>query len=80
MKRKDNTSTLTRRGQTSVPARIRHQMGWKTGTHLAWVASDNGARVIPVPADPVRALRGILKGAGLTELLLKERQRDKARE
>jgi hypothetical protein len=36
--------------------------------------------VIPVPSDPIRALRGRGKGENLLEALLKSRQEDRLRE
>ena len=81
MKRKNSVSILTQRGQTSIPAAIRHQMGWKPGSKLVWRADGNIARAFAMPDDPVDALYGSLKGMGIsTEELLAERRKDKARE
>lgn len=50
------------------------------GDHLVWLDDGETIRVVPTPADPLHALRGRGRGEGLTELLLAERARDRARE
>jgi hypothetical protein len=37
-------------------------------------------RTVPVPKDPVKALRGMFKGLKLTESLLKDRREEAARD
>ncbi|MBI4213362.1 MAG: AbrB/MazE/SpoVT family DNA-binding domain-containing protein [Chloroflexi bacterium] len=73
-------TTLTQRGQTVVPAELRRRYGLREGDQLEWVDTGNGLRVIPLPADPVAALRGRGKGERLLERLLEERARDRERE
>jgi len=57
--------TVSRGGQISLPAAIRHR--WKTDRVLL---DDRGDVVVvrPLPADPIRAARGALRarGAGKT--------------
>lgn len=72
-------STITSRGQTVVPAAIRHQLGLGPADRLEWLLEDGCVRVVPVRADPVQAFRGQGKG-GSTARLLAERKRDAARE
>jgi AbrB family looped-hinge helix DNA binding protein len=73
-------TTLTRRGQTVVPAPIRKRYDIREGDHLVWLDDGQNIKVIPVPSDPIRALRGAGRGEGLVEKLLKSRQEDKQRE
>ena len=73
-------STVTRRGQTVIPAKLRGRYGMADGTQVEWVDTGTGLKVIPVPADPIAALRGSGRGEGLTERLLAERARDRKRE
>jgi len=73
-------TTVTTRGQTVVPADIRRRYGIEEGSRLEWVDDGRSIRVIPVPADPVKALRGSAKGEGLYDRLMEERARERARE
>ena len=69
-------TTLTKRAQTVVPASIRERYGIKGGDFLEWIDDGNVIKVIPVPADPIKALRGSAKGENLMEKLLASRQED----
>ena len=64
---------LTKRGQASIPSEIRHQLGIRPGTTLEWVVEGATARMIPLPADPLRAFRGSGK-KGMVKRLLEERR------
>ena len=48
--------------------------------HLVWLDDGETIRVVPVPNDPLQALRGRGRGERLTERLLAERQADRDRE
>ena len=72
-------STITSRGQTVIPASIRHQFTLSPADRLEWVLDDGTIRVVPVRANPIEAFRGQGKG-GATARLLAERRRDMARE
>lgn len=71
---------VSRRGQTVVPAAIRQRHNIKDGDSLVWVDDGESIRVIPISADPIKALRGSAKGQNLTAKLLEERHRDRERE
>jgi AbrB family looped-hinge helix DNA binding protein len=76
-------STITSRGQTVIPASIRHQFHLSPADRLEWVLDDGEIRVVPVRANPIDAFRGQGKNAGVggaTMRLLAERSKDKARE
>ena len=73
-------STITERGQTAIPAALRRKYGLRPHMKLAWVDTGAGIRVVPVPSDPVKHLRGMFKGLGLTKSLLKDRQEEAERE
>jgi bifunctional DNA-binding transcriptional regulator/antitoxin component of YhaV-PrlF toxin-antitoxin module len=64
-------TTVTARGQTVVPAKIRkdHQIG--SQTQLEWTDDGETIHVAPLPADTIRAAKGI--GRGLRQKLLEER-------
>ena len=73
-------TTLTKRGQTVVPAPIRKRHDLQKGDHLVWLDDGQTIQVIPVPADPIRALRGLGRGEGLIEKLLEARREERSRE
>ena len=77
---KNMETTITERGQTAVPAMIRKRFHLKPHTKLEWVVTSHGISVIPIPEDPIKEFRGIFKGSGLTESLLKERAKERERE
>ena len=70
---------MSKRGQVSVPSQVRKQLHIGPDTTLEWVVEGATARVIPVPADPIRAFRGTGQ-KGLVKKLLTERRRDRQRE
>ena len=71
---------VTKRGQTVVPAPIRKRYQIQEGDRLAWIDDGRSIRVIPLPADPIRALRGRYKGEGLYKKLMEYRQEERKRE
>ena len=72
-------TSITKRGQTVVPAYIRKKYGVKEGDTLVWLEDVDGIKVVPVPQDPIRALRGRGQGEGLRQKLLLKRQEDRER-
>ncbi len=72
-------STITERGQTVVPAKIRRQFHLSPADRLEWVVDSQGIRVVPVRANPIDAFRGQGKG-GSTQRLLQDRQEERFRE
>jgi len=72
-------STITSRGQTVIPAAVRHQFNLGPSDRLEWVIDGKQILVFPVHKDPVNAFRGRGKG-GSTQRLLAERQKDAEKE
>jgi AbrB family looped-hinge helix DNA binding protein len=70
---------VTDRGQVSIPAAIRRKLGIRANTAVEWVLDGNAVRVIPIPEDPVGALRGAGK-PGAVQRLLEDRRRDRRRD
>lgn len=74
-------TTVSVRGQTVIPQKIREELNIVPSTRLKWILQDGMIIVFPIPADPVRAAVGILKGRGLsTDDLLAERRSQRERE
>ena len=69
-------TTVTKRGRTVIPAEIRKRYSIQAGDHLVWLDDGKSIKVIPVPGDPVRALRGRGKGEHLLDRLLEARKKD----
>jgi len=65
------------KGQVVIPKRIRDALGITPGKRVMFRIVDKHAEVFPLPEDPIKALRGILKGRGsAAKELLEERRRD----
>jgi len=73
-------SVVSTKGQTVIPKGIREALGIREGTKLAWTLREGKLTVFPLPEDPVRALRGILKGHGTYADWLRERNEERDRE
>ena len=69
-------SSVTKRGQTVIPAAIRKKYGIDENVVLEWIDTGQVVKVVPVPKDAIQALRGIGKGEGLVRKLIEERRRD----
>lgn len=72
-------TAVTKRGQTVIPAPIRKRYRIQEGDHLAWLDDGQSIRVVPVPADPIQALRGRGRGERLVERLLIARREERDR-
>jgi AbrB family looped-hinge helix DNA binding protein len=72
-------TTITQKGQTVVPAAIRHRFNLQSNTKLEWMTNGRTIRVIPIPADPIHGARGIAKGAGLMKALMEDRKQERNR-
>lgn len=71
-------SSVYARGQTVIPKLIRDALAIESGTKLHWEVREGMIHVMPIPKNPVQALRGILKGHGLTvEQVLEERKAER---
>jgi len=69
------------KGQVVIPAEIRRALGIKPGTKFHVRAEGKEVVLFPLPADPIRALRGVVKGGpSLTRALLEDHKEDRERE
>lgn len=55
-----DTSTLTQKGQVTIPAGIRRKLGLRTGDRVAFVQQGDHVVVKPVQAD-IKAAFGLVK-------------------
>jgi AbrB family looped-hinge helix DNA binding protein len=69
-------TTVTKRGQTVIPAPIRRRHHIREGDKLAWIDDGTTIRVVLVPAEPLAGLEGSARGERLVERLLAERRQD----
>ena len=70
-------TTATRRGQTVVPAKIRHFFKIKNNSRIDWVLEENFIKGYPLPDDTIKAARGMFSGGvKLDDILLEERKRE----
>ena len=69
---------VTSRGQVSIPSEVRRKLGLKAETVVEWVLEGNTLRVIPIPPDPIAALRGSGR-KGAVGRLLADRRKDRQR-
>jgi AbrB family looped-hinge helix DNA binding protein len=73
-------TSVTKRGQTVIPAAIRHRYHIRAGDKLVWLDDGEIIQVIPVSKDAIQALYGRGKDESLVAALLEERQKDRLRE
>lgn len=71
-------STVTERGQTAIPAKIRKKFGLKKGQKIEWIEDGRIIHILPVPLNPIKAFRGT--SSGLTSALLAARQHERKKE
>jgi len=68
---------MTAQGRTVVPAKIRKDHQLRSPMQLEWIDDGETIRVVPIPADSIRAAKG--RSKGLYQRLLRERQRERQR-
>ncbi len=69
--------TMSSKGQVVIPKEIRDRMGAKRGQKFVIEEVDGSYILIPVPKNPIKALRGLAKGTfrkSATQLVREERE------
>ena len=65
------------KGQIVIPKKIREKLGIVPGQRVLFRLVNEHAEIKPLPDDPIKEMRGILKGGkSLTKELIAERQKD----
>jgi bifunctional DNA-binding transcriptional regulator/antitoxin component of YhaV-PrlF toxin-antitoxin module len=62
-------STVTQRGQTAIPAAIRKRYHIVAHTRIEWIDDGHGISIVPIPADPIKALRGKFRDSNVAHAL-----------
>ena len=73
-------TTVSTRGQVSIPAELRRKFNIEPETQLEWFEEGNAIRVIPLPKDPVKAFRGAGRGRYTTDKLVRDRRKERLEE
>lgn len=69
------------KGQIVIPAAIRKKLKIKPGQKVNLTLVEDKAVITPLPEDPIKSLRGILKGKpSMTRALLEDRKKEVERE
>ena len=72
-------TSVTKRGQTNIPAEIRRRHHIKEGDRLVWLDDGDLIRVVPLPMDSLGTLRGSGRGERLQDRLRQVRRQDRER-
>jgi AbrB family looped-hinge helix DNA binding protein len=76
-----DTSTVSRKGQIVIPARLRRKLGLAEGTRVLITESGGGLHVQPLDRGAIERFAGLLPQTGdAVRALLAERTRDRDRE
>jgi len=72
---------MSSKGQIVIPIEIRKKLGIKPGQRVNLTVVHDKVFITPLPEDPIKAMRGILKGKpSMAQALVKERKQEVERE
>jgi AbrB family looped-hinge helix DNA binding protein len=75
------SAKVSSKGAVVIPAELRAKLGIKPGSKVYFLEVNGALQIVPVPKDPIKALRGSLKGGKpLTESLKDGREEDRRHE
>ena len=75
------TTKVSAKGWVVIPKSLREKYGLRKGSQVQVIDYGQVIVLVPLPGDPVEALRGMLAGGpSLTEALLAERKRERDQE
>ncbi|QQR79570.1 MAG: AbrB/MazE/SpoVT family DNA-binding domain-containing protein [Deltaproteobacteria bacterium] len=70
-------TTVSERGQVSIPSEIRQHYHIKPNSKIAWLETPEGIFIMPIPEDPIESFRG--KSKGLFKVLMEDRAEERKR-
>jgi len=73
-------TTISARGQVSIPAALRKKYGIETDTQVEWIEEGNAIKIVPLPKDPIKAFRGAGKNRYTSTKLIRDRKRERLEE
>jgi AbrB family looped-hinge helix DNA binding protein len=73
-------TTITARGQVSIPAALRKKYGLEEYMQVEWIEDGNVIKMIPLPKDPIKAFRGAGKNRYTTDKLVRDRKKERLEE
>jgi AbrB family looped-hinge helix DNA binding protein len=73
-------STISTRGQVSIPAALRKKYGIETETQVEWIEENNAIKIVPLPKDPVKAFRGAGRNRYTAGRLIEDRTKERREE
>jgi bifunctional DNA-binding transcriptional regulator/antitoxin component of YhaV-PrlF toxin-antitoxin module len=73
-------TTVTTRGQVSIPAALRKKYSIETETKVEWIEEGNALKIVPLPKDPIKAFRGAGKNRYTSDKLIKDRRQERLEE
>jgi AbrB family looped-hinge helix DNA binding protein len=73
-------STISSRGQVSIPATLRKKYGIETETQVEWIEEGNAIKIVPLPKDPIKAFRGAGKNQYTSGKLIEDRRKERLEE
>ncbi len=72
---------VSSKGAVVIPAELREKLGIEPGSKVFFLEVNGALQIVPVPKDPIKALRGSLKGGkSLLEALKEGREEDRRHE
>ena len=69
-------ASVSSKGWVVIPKHLRERYKILPGGKILFIESDRGLLIVPLPPDPVRAFRGMLKEHQLVQELLKVRKEE----
>jgi len=66
------TSTITSKGQITIPRTVRERLNWKTGDRLDFTVDASGRVIVELATGDIRDLRGLLHRPGRRPVSVEE--------
>lgn len=73
-------TTVSTRGQVSIPTELRKKFHIEPDSQVEWIAEGNAIKLIPLPKDPIQAFRGAGRGRYTSDKLIKDRRKERLEE